>query len=352
MGLLSDRMGRKRAMLLGFTAANLGIILMTCVRQPLFMLAMAFVWGLSGQLYVLSHVPFQMKVSDDKSRDLLFSVSFGIFPLASTFGNFLAGYLPGLFSRSLGASDGAQVYQAVLLTCVISSFAVLVPIAFIREPKTDPKAESAGPAQAPRRSLWATLSRPLTLKLALPNLVIGFGAATLIPYMNVFFVERFHMSDRVLGLLFSLSALLTGLACFLGPRLVGNLGGKVRAVVLGQATSLVFLLVIGFSPYVWLAVIGFLVRAALMNMVAPLFDAFAMEQTPAAEHGAVNSVRNLAWNFGWAVGPYVSGVVQQHYGFTPLFVNTAVLYAIGIALTWAFFRPKAQPDLAPAVEAP
>jgi predicted MFS family arabinose efflux permease len=42
---------------------------------------------------------------------------------------------------------------------------------------------------------------------------------------------------------------------------------------------------------------------------------------------------------GWAVGPYISGVVQQRWGFTPLFISTAVLYAIAISLTWIFFRP-------------
>jgi hypothetical protein len=53
------------------------------------------------------------------------------------------------------------------------------------------------------------------------------------------------------------------LGCMVGPRLVGNLGGKVRTVVLGEAVSLIFLLAIGFSPWPWLAVAGYLVRGAL-----------------------------------------------------------------------------------------
>ncbi|MDP2994383.1 MAG: MFS transporter, partial [Anaerolineales bacterium] len=195
--------------------------------------------------------------------------------------------------------------------------------------------------------VWKVLLRPLTLKLSIPNLAIGLGAATLVPYFNVFFAERYQMGDAMLGILFSVGSLLTGIACILGPRLVGNLGGKVRMVVLGQAASLVFLLLIGFSPWPWLAVIGFLMRGALMNMVAPLFDAFALEQSHESEHGAINSIRNLAWNVGWTVGPYISGVVQQRYGFSPLFVSTAVLYALAISLTWFFFRPKARRDSLP-----
>jgi MFS family permease len=346
MGLLSDRMGRKRAMIIGFSLANFAIIGLVLSHSQAGMLALALIWGAAGQLYVLSHAPFMMKTSDDKSRDILFSFSFAMFPLAGTLGTFLAGYLPGLFKGWFGITSSALAYQGVLLFSVVSSFFVLVPIAFIHEPKTA-KVEEKAESTERRPSVRKTLVRPLTLKLAIPNLAIGLGAATLVPYFNVFFAERYRMGDATLGILFSAGALLTGIACIIGPRLVGNLGGKVRTVVLGQAASLVFLLLIGFSPWPWLAVIGFLMRVALMNMVAPLFDSFALEQSHESEHGAVNSIRNLAWNVGWTVGPYISGMVQQRYGFSPLFVSTAVLYAIAISLTWIFFGPNAQRDPLP-----
>jgi predicted MFS family arabinose efflux permease len=288
---------------------------------------------------VLSQAPFMMKTSDDKTRDILFSLSFGMFPLASTAGSFLAGYLPGAFKSWFGITSTTLAYQGVLLFSVLTSFLVLVPIFFIHEPKTARAAEKVEPMER-RPSVWKTLARPLTLKLSIPNLAIGLGAATLVPYFNVFFSERYKMSDAALGILFGAGSLLTGIACIIGPRLVGNLGGKVRTVVLGQGVSLVFLLLIGFSPWPWLAVVGFLVRGAMMNMVAPLFDAFALEQSHESEHGAVNSIRNLAWNAGWTVGPYISGLVQQRWGFSPLFVSTAVLYGWGIGLTWIFFRPR------------
>jgi MFS family permease len=339
MGLLSDRMGRKRAMILGFALANFAIIGMILARAEWAILVLSLFFGAAAQVYTISQAPFMMKASDDKTRDILFSFSFGMFPLANTLGNIISGFLPETFTRWLGLTSTASAYQAVLLFSVFSSFLVLVPLAFIREPKT--VAELTKAEQPRRTSIWRVLFRPLTLKLSLPNLVIGFGAATLVPYFNVYFSEHYHMSDAALGILFSVGSLATGIACIVGPRLVGNLGGKVRTVVLGQGISLVFLLAIGFSPWPWLAVLGFLVRGALMNMVAPLFDAFALEQSHETEHGAVNSIRNLAWNVGWAVGPYISGLVQQRYGFSPLFVSTAILYAIAISLTWIFFRPRA-----------
>ncbi len=245
MGLLSDRIGRKRAMIIGFTLANLAILGMVLVKTQALIIVLALAWGATGQLYALSHAPFMMKVSNDKSRDVLFSFSFGMFPLASTLGSFLAGYLPGIFRTWLGVTSGAGAYQGVLLVSVSASFLVLVPLFLIREPAADP-AQVKPVDKADKVSIGRVFLRPLTWKLSLPNLAIGFGAAMLVPYFNVFFAERYRMSDASLGILFSMASLVTGVACILGPRLVGNLGGKIRTVVLGQVASIGFLLMIGF----------------------------------------------------------------------------------------------------------
>ena len=67
----------------------------------------------------------------------------------------------------------------------------------------------------------------------------------------------------------------------------------------------------------WLAGFSVLMRAALMNMSSPLYNAFCMEQTPEHQQGTASSFLNIAWQVGWSVGPYISGVVQERYGFSP-----------------------------------
>jgi predicted MFS family arabinose efflux permease len=108
------------------------------------------------------------------------------------------------------------------------------------------------------------------------------------------------------------------------------------------------MLMIGFVPVLWIAGFAFLMRAALMNMAAPLYSAFCMEQTPEHQQGLTSSVLNIAWQIGWSVGPYISGVVQQHYGFTPLFLATTFLYLIAIGVMWKFFRDSEQVQLSSA----
>ncbi len=346
MGILSDRMGRRRAMLIGLGVATFAAWgLITAGTRPM-MVVMSGLMGVANSLYFLSMAPFMMRVSSEKERTMLFSLNFGLTTISGSVGNLVAGQLPAWLGRwlSVGA-ESPEAYQAVLLASILGGGLALVPVWLIRE------AQWPGPRQTSPVSFgdFRGLLRPSVLRLAAPNVLIGFGAATLIPYLNLFFKGRHLIDDSQLGVLFSLSATITGVATLVGPRIAEWLGSKIKAVVATQGGSLIFLLVMGFAPAFWLSGAAFLVRSALMNMSNPLYSAFSMEQTPERERGAVNSVMALMWEVGWTVGPYLSGVVQARYGFAPLFISTATLYGLAISLTWLFFRnAETRTESAPA----
>jgi MFS family permease len=178
--------------------------------------------------------------------------------------------------------------------------------------------------------------RQMIVKLLLPNAIISIGAALLIPYMNVFFRERHQVPDETLGAIFAVSSVVTGVATLAAPLLARRFG-KVRSVAWAQAASLPFLLTIGFAPSLALAAVAFWTRGALMNMGGPLYSAFMMEKAPVGERATVNAFASVTWNLGWAVCPYLSGVVQERWGFNPLFLTTSALYGLAAALTYWFF---------------
>jgi len=334
-GRVSDRIGRKASIIIGITFASLFMMAQITFHQPVIIAASAFFTGMFNMLFIVSQAPLMMKLSDKENRTMLFSLNYGLQTISGAVGSLFAGQLPAVFGAMLNVSEHSAVaYQAVLITSVLLGTTSLIPIWLMKEPQTapQPRTESGSPSIKPSSGLTA-----LTVKMALPNILIGFGAAILIPYMNVFFKDKFDISDALLGLLFSLSSLMIGVGSILAPRLSTRVGGKVKAVVVTQFGSLVFLLMIGFLPLLWLSSIAFLLRTTLMNMAAPLYSAFCMEHTPEHRQGFVNSILNLSWNIGWAIGPYVSGVVQERYGFTPLFIATAILYFLAVTLTWNFF---------------
>lgn len=335
LGVLSDRLGRKISMIIGVGVNICCMALQLLLLSPTLILLAAFIGGLAAMLFYISQAPFMMKVSDKDNRALLFSLSYGLWTISGAAGNLFAGQLPDLFAKILQVpARDAAAYQAVLLVSVAISILTIIPLIFLR----DDRSQEQNQTNAEKTSIWKILVQPLTLKLALPNLIIGFGAAVLMPYMNVFFLDKFALPDQKLGILFSLLALLTGLGSIIGPKIANVLGGKIKAVVLTQLTSVVFLIILGFSPILTFSAISFLFRGVLMNMAVPLYHAFAMEHVNEQHYGALNSILELNWQMGWAVGPYISGIVQERYGFDPLFAMTSILYAMATIVVWFLFR--------------
>jgi MFS family permease len=341
IGRLSDRIGRKQAIIIGIIFSGLSFLGQVTFKQPVLILSMSALAGVFNMFLIVSVSPLMMKLSNLNNRTMLFSLNYGLQTLAGAVGSLFAGQLPTLFGYLLhvGSTD-AVAYRAVLVTTVLFGTTALIPMWLMREPRT---LSPAGTMQT-QPGLGSRATSPksgltrLTVKLATPNFLIGIGAAILIPYMNVFFKDRYQISDSLLGLLFSLSSLFIGIGSIIGPRLTTQLGGKIRTVAFTQLASVIFMLMVGFVPSLWVAGFALLMRAALMNMSSPLYSAFCMEQTPEHEQGFVSSVLNVAWQIGWSVGPYISGLVQVRYGFSPLFVATTVLYLLAIGVMWRFFR--------------
>jgi len=359
VGRISDRIGRKPSLIIGIGVTSIFMLMQITFRQPVIIAVSAFFFGVFNMLFLISQAPLMVKLSGAENRTMLFSLNYGLQTISGAVGSLFAGQLPAYFGVLLNVqAQSATAYQAVLIVSILLGLTSLIPIWMMKEPaalsstdtpqvstvRTSLQPEEVATASPSGKKLSPALIS-LTAKMTVPQILIGFGAAILIPYMNVFFKFRYDISDSDLGILFSISSLLIGIGSIMAPWLSTRMGGKVRAVVVTQFGSLVFLLMTGFAPFLWLSSIGYLLRTALMNMSAPLYSAFCMERTPEHHQGLVNSVLNLAWNIGWSVGPFISGVVQEHYGFTPLFIATSVLYFIAIVAAWTFFKntEKLQP---------
>jgi MFS family permease len=357
LGRLSDLIGRRLSILIGIAGSSLFMLGQVMLLQPALIAAAGFLYGVSSSLFLVSQAPLMSKLSDRENRTMLFSLSYGLQTISGAIAALFAGQLPAILGTLLHTGgNSATAYQAVLVASIVLGTTSLIPMWFIQEPHerhetiegstlNQNAAEHPQPNPVDSHSTLVTL----TAKMTAPQILIGFGAAILIPYINVFFKDRFEISDSLLGVLFSLSSLLIGVGSLLGPRISSYLSSKIRAVVITQAASLVFLLLMGFAPVLWLSSVGYLLRTALMNMSSPLYSAFCMERTPERHQGVVNSILTLSWNLGWAVGPFISGLVQGRFGFRPLFIATCVLYGAASLLIWEFFHHTERPEATQAI---
>jgi MFS family permease len=310
------------------------------------LLSSAALAGAAAVLFQVSAPPFMMQQSDDATRDHLFSANAAILIGLAGLGSLLAGRLPGLTARLLGVgAESALAYRSAFGVAGGGLVLSMIPLLLMSEDGSIAKAERfdrstvSGP-QALLPGAWRDLARhpiPL-LKLLISPALISIGAALLIPYLNLFFKQRFVVADGLLGLIFAALGLATALAALAGPALSARLG-KIRTIVLTQALALPFLALMGVTPLLGVAVGAAVARAALFNMSAPLYDAFAMERTDQAARPAVIGLINGAYSIGYAFAPLLSTQIQAAYGFTPLFVITLTCYTLAVlAKYWFFIR--------------
>jgi MFS family permease len=113
--------------------------------------------------------------------------------------------------------------------------------------------------------------------------------------------------------------------------------GKIQLVVITQGLSIPFMILLGFSPILWVGAATYYIRLALMNMSSSVYQTFVMERVEPSSRASVASLTSMAGNFGWAFSPTISGWLQVRYGFGPPFIGTIILYTISVIMYWAFF---------------
>jgi MFS family permease len=344
MGYLADFLGRKRSLLLGGGLVVFSIAAMVAWPSRVMFVAMNIVSGLGQSLSAVTMSPFLVENSGEEERTYLFSLSQGLQMMSGFAGNWIGGYIPTWVGGLQHVSETSSTAYAWALGIVaLAAGAALMPMLWLKTPKT-------GAAQ---RTVFAPLKyaveQPVLLtKLVLPMLITSLGAGLIMPFMNVFFRTVHGQPDPVIGALFAWGSLAMGIGILIAPPLADKMG-KIQLVVVTQALSIPFLILLGFAPWFWVSAAAYYIRVALMNMGGPVYNAYVMEKVEPSARATVASLVSMAWNFGWAFSPTVSGQLQVKYGFGPSFIGTISLYAVAVFLYWWFFwRPERKRVLHPA----
>lgn len=332
MGYLADTIGRKGSLVISGALLSIAILAMALWQSETSLYAMNVVSGLAQSLAGVTMAPFLMENSDEKERTYLFSFGQGLTMTMASVGNWLGGYLPTWLgqAQNVSATSSAAYGNSVLIAGIGAGIAIL-PLLFIKSPRI---ARSQRAVFAPLQ--YAAHNPVLLTKLILPMLLTSIGAGLIMPFMNVFFRVVHDQPDPVIGALFAWGSLAMGVGLLLAPPLAERTG-KIQLVVITQALSIPFLILLGFSPIFWVGAATYYIRLALMNMSSPVYQTFVMEHVEPSARATVASLTSMAWNFGWAFSPTISGWLQVRYGFGPPFIGTIVLYTISVIMYWAFF---------------
>lgn len=326
---LARSYSRRAAILLGgvVTAAGLVAILMV-TSLPLQVVA-ALLLGAGGIVVYASGSALlaDATASGDRPRRFGQQIALG------TIAGFASAWIAGLLAEPIGVALGAppaslSVLRALVGVGGIVAAASALPILFVSA------------VAVPRGSLDAPIRRGLLLRFGIVEGIFGFGAGSFLPFVNLFFADRFGLSFGSIGLAMgviavggSLGALLHGV--HVAPRL-----GQLRGVVLVQLLSIPFALAAAVAPLAAVAVGVLAVRAGLMYGSSATYRAYEMSSFSPAERAGVSALLTIAWSGPAALGSVASGLVRGTFGdvgWTLNLVTLAVAYVIAAWVSLEFF---------------
>jgi MFS family permease len=343
-GLLCERLGPKKALLIGFMA-NFVNLAQIVILQPSILLVASLSSGLIGTVAWVAAAPFMMENSTQEERTYFFSVDWAIMIIMGVIGNYVGGLMPNLLNTFLGLPTGANgspigcrislgISMALALTMVI-------PVLLIKEDRMLQRQKISDLI-----SFRNIRSHRTILKFMVPTAMIGFGAGFIVPLFNLFFSLKFSASLEQIGLISSLSSITLGIGTLVAPALSKRLG-RVKSIVVCEFLSMPFIMLMTLAPNLALASSAFITRNALMNMAGPISSTLQMELVTETERATTNGLMVMADGVPRALTAWVSGRMMTESDFYTPFLITTLTYFIASSLYFMFFR-KAETQIAKA----
>ncbi|QOS78634.1 MFS transporter [Paenibacillus sp. JNUCC31] len=363
IGLCGDFFSRKRLLITGALFSGIFLIGRSFDYSASGLIWFAVFSGLFAGVFQVLAIPFLAENVKKSHRLKMFSY-YSSLVLASQVLGSLGG---GVFADLLHTAGLAQVtgLQTVLFVGGAATLVAFIPMLFVSEDKKAPQVDTPVPS-ASKSAASATDGEQgvnhspeqgrkndtysqkkdsrLIGQFVVTQLLIGFGSGLVVPYLNLYFTNRFSVSLSAMSLLISLGQIMTIVSMLIGPTLAAKVG-SVRAVVIFQVMSLPFLLLTGFTNMLLIASVSFLFRQALMNAANPVQSAILVDRVSDKRRGIANSLMQTAFMIGWAtMGPVQSYLVTTYgtyWGYAVTFSITGSLYVISSLMYYMMFKePK------------
>lgn len=342
-GFLSDKFGRKWMIVGGAVFGGMTLFYRSLVVLETPMIYAAFFTGIFMAFVQVSGVPFLAENSTTKERVHMFSMHFALMTVANVIGSLLGGIVADGLQVVFSMSAEEAIRWSLLTGAVIFTIGLL-PLFKLTTTVPEKVTVQSSKEQLPleqdnhlRRNLI------VIFHFSFASLLIGFGSGLVIPYLNLYFANRFDASNAFIGLVLSLGSAMTAVAMLIGPILVKRVG-KVRALILFQFLSIPFLILTAYTTSLTLASLGFLIRQALMNAGNPIQSAVAMEVVADKYKGLANSINQTVFQIGWAsMGTVAAGLVMtfgSYWGYAYAFTITACLYVLSSTYYYFVFGKR------------
>jgi MFS family permease len=327
IGLLSDRRGRKWVLILGLMALPPALLVYALTTDVGALLVAAIAAGIAEGAFLTSWNALIADMTTLENRVAAFSFSFIVGGILMSIGYALPFVFPFISEATGFSSHLVHTWTFIILAVitVVSPVTVWILLMDFKEVR-----------RSEARSIKKGSMGPL-LKFSALNSLIGLGAGFIIPLIPTWLFLKFGIPDRYSGPLLALSLITIAFAAVASAPLARRYG-SVKAIVMTQGLSTIFMFALAFAGEPLLACALYLTRSALMNMSSPLADSFLMGIVPKEGRGLASAINSLIWRLPNSATTIIGGMILAAGIYdVPFFLATA-FYVVSIALFYKVFR--------------
>lgn len=309
-GMLAQRFGLRKALLLCLTVVSLIFALRAVVDGEAPLLALSFLGGAVFTIWAVCISPAIAQLTSPQNRSFGFSLIFSSGIAIGVLGGQIGGHLPGWLAQIGPSVSAVRAKQlALLIACGMVALATW-PIAclqFASAPATERKFYPRNPfllRYLPAIALW--------------SLAVGAFA----PFFNVYFSQHLRMPVKQIGTVFSVSQLSQVLAILAAPVIFRKFG-LVTGIMYTQIASALALGCLAAATRVPTASVIFIGYTAFQWMSEPGMYTLLMNQVAASEQTGASALNFLVVNLSQAVAAMAAGASFARFGYLVVLSVTA-----------------------------
>lgn len=324
MGVLCDKYGRKKVMLLGIGADVIFGVATGLVPGWEWLLLVRFINGaVSGAAMLAAEALLQDNVEPNQRGEAAgFIIAAGM--VGRNIGPLIGGAVQWFSYNNLNL-DTLWSYRVPYF--VDSSFSVLLIIMvtmWVKEPKEHRELRMR--ARAISGDLKVTGAMRVMLFYTFMN---GMGVGFIMPIMVLFFNDKFGMGALEIGTIMSISGMIGLLASFAAGRVADRVGRKPM-VGIGNYISQIFGSLLPFTGHPTQASLAMSVRSMGFNMSQPAFQALRADLVPPQHRGKFFGLMHRYFTAGDVLAPIVGAWLYSIYRLEVFHVAGFTIPGIGI----------------------
>ena len=338
LGMAADRYGRKKMLILGNVIAGVIMAVFAFTTDPTLLLAAAVFEGISEAAFSASSGAWLAEKTDASKRNIAFSLygfaqsmAFGIGSLA----------IPVVVVFELMGFSNKTSHSVLYILVAAISLVSTVMLLRVQESKKSGKAKVDKTDTEAKKA--STESRRILAKYVVTGAIIAFGAGMVVPLMTAWLRLQYGVPDVISGPILGIVSIIIGLATLAGPPLAKRLG-LVKAIVITQAASTIFMFATPLSSNYAIACSVYTVRAFLMNMASPLSQSLIMGLVKEDERGLASGVNTALWRLPNALSTFIGAYLMSIGLLAAPFFLASLFYVVSIGLFWFFFRKIKLPE--------